>query len=54
MQKTKTDITMKGQEVLNLMRRTNKPSESKLAANIQILKQQKTTECKESPHTTQY
>jgi hypothetical protein len=42
-QKWKTNITTKGWEVLNLMRETNKYSESRieLAAHIQILKQQK-------------
>jgi hypothetical protein len=39
----KTNITMKGQELLNLKKRTDKHSESstELAVNIQILKQQK-------------
>jgi hypothetical protein len=39
----KTNITMKGQEVLNLMRRTDKCSENsiELTAHTQILKQQK-------------
>jgi hypothetical protein len=43
MQKVKTNITMKGQEVLSLIRRTNKYSESstELVAHTQILKQQK-------------
>jgi hypothetical protein len=37
----KTNITMKGQEVLNLMRRTGKDSDSSIesAAHTQILKQ---------------
>jgi hypothetical protein len=53
-EKIKTNITMKGQEVLNLIRRTDKHSESSIesVAHPKILKQQKTTKCQELPHTS--
>jgi hypothetical protein len=52
----KTKITRERQEVLNLIRRTDKHSETsiELAAHTEILKQQKTIKWQESPHISQY
>jgi hypothetical protein len=52
-QKMKANKTIRGQKVLNHRRRKDKESKSSsdLAANNQILKQQKTTKWQDSPHT---